>query len=83
MESFNGKLRDECVMPRSWYVVTTMPGGGSRPGERRGGRPKGSKDQKVIERETIAAEIRAGRIAAGIAMPLMATEKLEMLLLSH
>jgi hypothetical protein len=57
-----------------------MPGGGSRPGERRGGRPKGSKDKKVIERETIAAEIRAGRIAAGIAMPLMATEKLEMLL---
>jgi hypothetical protein len=44
------------------------------------GAPKGSKDKKVIERETIAAEIRAGRIAAGIAMPLMATEKLEMLL---
>jgi hypothetical protein len=48
-----------------------MSGGGQQPGERRGGRPRGS---------AIAAEIRAGRIAAGIAAPVMGLEKMEYLL---
>jgi hypothetical protein len=57
-----------------------MAGGGSSPGERRGGRRPGSRNKTTIERETVEAEVRAGRIAAGIAMPILAKEKLEFLL---
>jgi hypothetical protein len=57
-----------------------MPGGGSYPGERRGGRRPGTKNKATVEREIIEAEVRAQRIAAGVMLPVLAKERLEMLL---
>jgi hypothetical protein len=57
-----------------------MPGGGSNPGVRRGGRPLGARNRKTIEREIIDAEVRAGRIASGVSLPVLAKERLERLL---
>ena len=42
-----------------------MPGGGSKPGERRGGRQKGSRNKAKIELEAKLSEAR-GRAVAGI-----------------
>jgi hypothetical protein len=42
-----------------------MPGGGSRPGERRGGRPKGGLNKRTIERLKAFAEARAASKADG------------------
>jgi hypothetical protein len=38
--------------------VKPMPGGGSKPGERRGGRPKGGLNKRTIERQKAFAEAR-------------------------
>jgi hypothetical protein len=42
-----------------------MPGGGSKPGERRGGRPKGGLNKRTIERQKAFAEARAATEADG------------------
>jgi hypothetical protein len=42
-----------------------MPGGGSNPGERRGGRPKGGLNKRTIERQKAFAEARAATEADG------------------
>jgi hypothetical protein len=57
-----------------------MVGIGSPPGERRGGRRPGTKNRATVERETVQAEVRAQRIAAGVAVPVYGKEKLEWLL---
>jgi hypothetical protein len=54
-----------------------MAGGGPRPGA---GRPKGSRNKTTIQREIVEAQVRAQRVAAGVAIPVLAKEKLELLL---
>jgi hypothetical protein len=55
-----------------------MPGGGAKPGERRGGRQRGTPNKTTIERQRVTAEIAARTVAdARVAGKKLAKEVLE------